>query len=111
MGFADSSKRYVDAMVEIEDSLCKSRAAADEILARTEPDVGIRQFILTNLQRDASADYWTFRIPIKTIRDNLSSIGDFPYNDPNKLMPHEDKDRLTREWAGRTLFVKGKQSK
>ena len=103
-----SSQQYIEAMGEIEEARCTSRQQADEILARTEPDQSIRQFLLTNLHRPASADHWTFRIPVQLIKKNLAQIGDFPYDDPQGLLADA---RPTSEWDGPTLFVKGAKSK
>lgn len=102
--------QYVDAMVKFEESKSTSRQDADAILQQIEPDVGVRQFLLTNLTRAPGSDYWTFRIPIRTIRDNLHQIGDFPYDDQEGLMKHE-QGRPTARWDGKTLFVKGAKSK
>lgn len=62
-------------------------------------DLGIRQFLLTNLHRPDPKGPWRFRIPIATIKEHLSQIGDFPF---------ESKDR---QWNGRMLFMKGEKSK
>ncbi|KAK0555237.1 hypothetical protein OC845_000377 [Tilletia horrida] len=90
---------YVDAMQEIERSKCSSRKEADEILQRWESDIGIRQFLLTNLTRSPpDSPYWSFRIPLDIIRRHISQLGDFPYSEGE------------RKWEGRSLFVKGSKS-
>lgn len=79
-------------------------------------DLGIRQFLLTNLHRPDSSRPWTFRIPIHLIKEHLSQIGDFPYDAPGVDVPAEAADsaapsRQTRTWQGKTLFIKGEKSK
>ncbi|CAO1624737.1 unnamed protein product [Parajaminaea phylloscopi] len=90
---------YVRAMLEINKRQFDTRKEAEELLAETEPDLGIRQFLLTNLRKAEAGSPWLFRIPVETISEHLSQIGDFPYK------PTE------RTWDGRTLFVKGAKSK
>lgn len=62
-------------------------------------DLGIRQFLLTNLHRPKSDGPWQFRIPIAYIKDHFTQIGDFPF------------ESSERQWDGRMLFVKGEKSK
>lgn len=108
-------ERYIDAMVDIRDKPCRSRHEADTVLQATEPELGVRQFLLTNLTRNPpSAETWSWRIPVDLIRKNIAQIGDFPYNPPNA-----SSDELTqghesspvRSWNGETLFIKGTRSK
>lgn len=66
---------------------------------RRSQDLGIRQFLLTNLHRPKSDEPWRFRIPILTIKEHLAQIGDFPF---------ESSDR---QWNGKMLFIKGEKSK
>ncbi|SPC67090.1 related to alpha/beta hydrolase [Ustilago sp. UG-2017b] len=107
-------ERYIDAMVAIRDKPCRSRTEADAILAETEPDLGVRQFLLTNLTRPSNTENWTWRIPIDLIRNNIAQIGDFPYKPPD-AQPDElegaKPDAQERSWAGETLFIKGSKSK
>lgn len=108
-------ERYIDAMVEIRDKPCRSRHEADTLLQATESDLGVRQFLLTNLMRNPpSAATWSWRIPVDLIRKNIAQIGDFPYNPPNatsdEVTPgHESSPE--RKWDGETLFIKGTKSK
>lgn len=118
--------QYVQKMCEIEEKQCSSRQEADKVLEEVEPELGIRQFLLTNLTRAPGSDHWTFRIPIKTIGGILEEqIGDFPYEDEQGLMRKADealaerlgkqftstKQRPTSRWDGETLFIKGANSK
>ncbi|KAE8254420.1 hypothetical protein A4X13_0g3418 [Tilletia indica] len=91
---------YVDAMEEIERAQCSTRKEADEILQRYEQDIGVRQFLLTNLTRSpADAPFWTFRIPLDIIRRHISQLGDFPHG------PDDSVSSVVR-----ALFVKGSKS-
>jgi hypothetical protein len=101
-------QQYLDGMLEIEDAKCTSRQQADEILEKIEPDLGVRQFLLTNLHRSPSAQHWTFRIPVGLIKRNMKQIGDFPYDDEAGLQK-DGKEKS--KWEGETLFVKGAKSK
>lgn len=58
-------------------------------------DLGVRQFLLTNLERAGPADPYKFRLPLKILRDALGEIGQFPYS------PEE------RQWDHPALFIKG----
>lgn len=88
-------------MIAIRDAKVETRKQADEILVKTEPSIGIRQFLLTNLERSPpDSQHWSFRIPLDILKRHLDQIGDFPY-EPGKTQPYE----------GRTLFIKGEKSK
>lgn len=91
---------YLNAMTAIQDARISSRAQADAMLAKTEPSLAVRQFLLTNLERKPDADCWTFRIPLEILHRHIDELGDFPYA-PNDVAPYE----------GKTLFVKGAKSK
>lgn len=108
-------ERYIDAMVEIRDKPCRSRNEADTILQATEPDLGVRQFLLTNLTRSPpGAETWSWRIPVDLIRKNIAQIGDFPYNPPQasaEELAGGDDSAPERMWEGETLFIKGTKSK
>jgi hypothetical protein len=62
---------YLDGMAEIDAARCTSRKDADAILALVEPDLGVRQFLLTNLERAGPSDPYKFRLPLKILRDAL----------------------------------------
>ena len=73
-------------------------------------DVGIRQFLLTNLSRDASnPKVWSFRVPLENIKRSMPQLGDFPFDPPGAA--DNDGQRPERKWEGPTLFVKGASSK
>ncbi|KDN53358.1 alpha/beta-hydrolase [Tilletiaria anomala UBC 951] len=104
-------EHYIEAMIAIRDAGLETRNEADKMLQEIEKDMGVRQFLLTNLSRPPSpnARTWTFRIPLDNIRKNISQIGDFPY-DPVGAEGN-DGQRPERKWEGKALFVKGSASK
>ncbi|GAA5941305.1 uncharacterized protein JCM15063_006432 [Sporobolomyces koalae] len=90
---------YLDAMKEIDAAQVHSRKEADAILTKTEPDLGVRQFLLTNLDRASPADPYKFRLPLDYLRNAIGEIGHFPYAPGERIF---DKP---------SLFLKGKKSK
>jgi len=102
-------------MVKIEDMKVQSRSEADKELQKVESvslalltvkNLPVRQFLLTNLERDEESGTMRFRIPVKTLLRCLESIGLFPYSPPK-----DDSSAPERVWNGPTLFVKGEHSK
>ncbi|KAI9342568.1 alpha/beta hydrolase fold protein [Obelidium mucronatum] len=95
---------YIVAMREIEAAKVKTQAQADSILAKTIPEVPIRQFILTNLKHNTEKGYLSFRINIDALenslggKSNVSGIAGFPLTDAGKT------------FDGPTLFVRGNKS-
>ncbi|GAA6021250.1 hypothetical protein JCM8202_001914, partial [Rhodotorula sphaerocarpa] len=70
---------YIHAMQEIQDARVHSRKEADQLLQKTEPDLGIRQFLLTNLDRASPSDPYHFRVPLPFLQNAIDEIGAFPY--------------------------------
>jgi len=106
---------YVRGMRKIDEAGVSRQVEADAILADYEPDLGIRQFLLGNLQRtttvvpDSSSEEGKeqkkknvvkFRIPLDTLGKSLDHMGDFPFKDPNQ-------NRFEKP----ALFVRGTKSK
>ncbi|KAG6844682.1 hypothetical protein H0H87_004657 [Tephrocybe sp. NHM501043] len=98
-----SFQRYLEVMARIADpsSNVKTRDEADSILKAEEKDIGVRQFLLTNLDIPSKQSNETvkFKIPINILTEAIGDLGSFPYT-PNG--PHQ--------WPGRTLVVKGAKS-
>ena len=96
--------RYAECMNDINNMAIKSRTEADKVLEQIEPELSVRQFLLTNLERDG--DTMRFRIPVDAILKSLKAIGDFPYAPPSDV-PSQPQ----YQWYGPTLFIKGMRSK
>jgi pimeloyl-ACP methyl ester carboxylesterase len=108
---SDFSK-YVQAMREIEDHRppITRQSEADKILQKYEPEMGIRQFLLTNLVkspvsstdaagRTTAKSEMKFRIPLQTLAKSLPDMADFPFKDPDVV-----------RYEGPTLVVRGTKS-
>ncbi|GAA5883044.1 hypothetical protein JCM16303_006807 [Sporobolomyces ruberrimus] len=92
-------RAYLDAMKEIDAAEVHSRKEADSILQKTEPDLGVRQFLLTNLDHASPTSPYKFRLPLSYLRNAIDEIGHFPYTPGERIF---DKP---------SLFLKGKRSK
>ena len=77
------------------DSLA-SRAEADAALARSVPDLGLRQFLLQNLVRGDGGLRW--RIDLEAIAEALPDLTGFPPTAPGAV------------YEGPTLFLRGERS-
>lgn len=66
----------IEAMQQLKLARLDSRRAADQALAAAIPVQGVRQFLLTNLQRRGPDWYW--RLPLAILRDQLPVIMDWP---------------------------------
>ncbi len=104
--------KYVQAMKEIEDyrPRIQKQSEADKILQKAEADLGIRQFLLTNLVKTPVSSTTSngqevpktelrFRIPLATLAKSLPDMGDFPFKDPDQA-----------RYEGPTLVVRGTKS-
>ncbi|GAO45883.1 hypothetical protein G7K_0129-t1 [Saitoella complicata NRRL Y-17804] len=90
--------RYVRAMKRIDQAKVSKQSEADEILKEDEQNIGIRQFLLTNMFRDPETKTLKFRIPLDVLAKSLDRMGEFPY------LPE------THRYAKPTLFVRGTTS-
>ncbi|KAF3402780.1 hypothetical protein DPV78_004190 [Talaromyces pinophilus] len=101
---------YVKGMKEISEAHVTKQSEADKILAKYEPSLAIRQFLLTNLIRDPENDNKTlkFRVPLDTLGSNLGEMADFPWKfDRENAANNTDLPTYT----GPTLIIRGLQSK
>jgi pimeloyl-ACP methyl ester carboxylesterase len=90
---------HVQAMREINAAQLKRQKEADLILQKYEPDLVVRQFLLTNLKKNLNKDgIYEFRIPYEILGRNISNMGDF--------LQSEAKLKYNRK----TLFLTGGQS-
>ncbi|TIB74110.1 hypothetical protein E3Q23_02779 [Wallemia mellicola] len=92
-------RAYTERMAEIENADVKSKKEADQMLQTVEPNMAIRQFLLTNAEMNKDTGFYKFRIPVEILRDAIPAIGDFPY---------KAEDEVTFDKP--TTFVKGSNS-
>jgi pimeloyl-ACP methyl ester carboxylesterase len=88
---------YIKAMDEIQKANLVKRSDADKILAQTEPDLGIRQFLLTNLKKDEQTGLYKFRVPYDILGKALGNMSDF-------------MEEETKPFENPTLFIAGGNS-
>ncbi|KAG0354895.1 hypothetical protein BGZ54_001421 [Gamsiella multidivaricata] len=91
--------KYVEVMKEIQKANVKKQSEADAIMKNYVSDLGVRQFLLTNLKRNAAGDGYSFRIPIETLGKSLETLGHIDFK------PGQDR------YEGKTLVIKGTKSK
>lgn len=72
-----------------------NRQVADEILSKTLPDLGVRQFLLKNMMREG--DQFKWRMNLDSIEKNIENIGE-------PLDPRKQFDKPT-------LFIRGGKSR
>ncbi|WWC60096.1 uncharacterized protein I303_102660 [Kwoniella dejecticola CBS 10117] len=97
---------YTESMMEVEKAQVKTKHEADKILAKVEPSLPTRQFLLTNTRQTHGHDpHLVFRIPLTLLSSSIKHIGDFPYPPPPPV------SSTSPTWEGATLFLKGAQSK
>lgn len=96
------SKEYsvhAQAMKEINELQLKKQKEADEVLQKYEPDLIVRQFLLTNLKKNLKKDgIYEFRVAYDTLGRSIGHMGDFFQSEPNKV------------YQGPTLFITGSLS-
>ncbi|CAG8671287.1 646_t:CDS:2, partial [Acaulospora colombiana] len=72
---------YAKAMRRIMNMNLKDRKEADEVLKEIEPDITVRQFLLTNVSAASSPGApLSFRVPPDIIADSMENLGDFPFS-------------------------------
>ncbi|KAF4547995.1 Alpha/beta hydrolase fold-containing protein 1 [Elsinoe fawcettii] len=91
---------YCVGMKAISSAHVKSLSEADAILAKYEPELAVRQFLLTNLVRDKETGTQKWRVPVDTLAKSLGHMADFPF-----------KGEAEERWEGPALFVRGTKSR
>jgi len=92
---------FVRAMQEIQSAKVTTSHEADAMLAKTIPELPVRQFILTNLKHVPEQEHLSFRVNLDSLDASLSGqhgIAGFPLSDAGKT------------YDGPSLFVKGNRS-
>ncbi|EHS64445.1 uncharacterized protein PGTG_22259 [Puccinia graminis f. sp. tritici CRL 75-36-700-3] len=115
---------YIDGFKEINSRPVSSRKEADEILTKYEPDLGRRQFLLTNLkkvERDGAegqgTPHYEIRLPVEVLEAQLASnqVGDFPFEIPRTEPAPGSASTQSQPPSVRfhkpSLFIKGARSK
>ncbi|KAF5316811.1 hypothetical protein D9619_006509 [Psilocybe cf. subviscida] len=105
-------QQYTSAMQQIEAlpfGAIKTRTDADKRLREYEPDLSIRQFLLTNLQlpgqsHDQADAKAKFIVPLDILSNSIDELGSFPYKYDSEQKP------VDVTWDGPTLVYKGTQS-
>lgn len=67
-------------------------------LDRLTQDLGVRQFLLTNLDRGSPSDPYRFRLPLHYLANAIGEIGNFPYQPGERVFEQP------------SLFLKGESS-
>ncbi|KAL9541024.1 hypothetical protein MBANPS3_009355 [Mucor bainieri] len=93
---------HIEAMREIQSKQLTKQKEADEILQKFEPDLIVRQFLLTNLKKSRSTGVYQFRIPYDILGRALSQMGGFSFE--TQLISE------SRQYQGPTLFITGGKS-
>lgn len=95
---------HIEAMREIQSRKLTKQKEADEILQKYEPDLVVRQFLLTNLKKSKSTGIYQFRIPFDILGRALSQMGGFSFGTTEPLLGSK------RQYKGPTLFITGGKS-
>ncbi|KAL0136769.1 Alpha/Beta hydrolase protein, partial [Mucor lusitanicus] len=93
---------HIEAMREIQAKQLTKQKEADEILQKFEPDLIVRQFLLTNLKKSRDTGVYQFRIPYDILGRALSQMGGFSFE--TQPLPE------SRQYQGPTLFITGGKS-
>ncbi|KAI8645205.1 Alpha/Beta hydrolase protein [Parasitella parasitica] len=93
---------HIQAMRDIQSRKLTRQRDADEILKAFEPDLIVRQFLLTNLKKSRSTGIYQFRIPFDILGQALSQLGGFSFE--TEPLP------VSRLYQGPTLFITGGKS-
>ncbi|KAI8333893.1 Alpha/Beta hydrolase protein [Chlamydoabsidia padenii] len=87
--------KYVQGMKVVQETQLKRQSEADQIMKDYEPDVAVRQFLLTNLKKSPKDGIYRFRVPLDTLGNALGNLAEF-------IQHHQ--------YTGPTLFITGGSS-
>ncbi|CAG8581295.1 7834_t:CDS:2, partial [Diversispora eburnea] len=94
----ENFKDYIEVMKEIEQLGVTTRRQADQVMRDYISDHVLRQFLLTNLKREAHEQKYSFQIPLDILKDSLETLSGFPFYSAHQAF-HK-----------KTLFVVGTRS-
>ncbi|KAK0662308.1 Abhydrolase domain-containing protein C22H12.03 [Lasiodiplodia hormozganensis] len=91
--------QYVKGMKKVDAAQPKKQSEADAILKPFVEEMGVRQFLLSNLVRAPGTDHLRFKIPVGYLANALDNMADFPFTNPDE-----------RRFSKPTLFIRGTRS-
>lgn len=91
--------KYVQGMKKVEAAQPKKQSEADAIIKPFVEEMGVRQFLLSNLVRAPGNSHLQFQIPVGYLANALDNMADFPFKNP-------DEARFSKP----TLFIRGTKS-
>lgn len=100
---------YVAGMDEIQQAKVTKRSEADAILSKREPNLAIRQFLLTNLKKDEETGIYKFRVPYKILGKSLGQMSAFlnektePFDKPTLFIAGGKSDYIKPERNGQMI--------
>ncbi len=94
--YRQSHAAFIDAMLALDLATIERRGDADAALAPDIPDIGVRQFLLQNLELGAGGARW--RLNLEVLRARMGDLMDFPF------------DPETYRYEGDALFIGGSRS-
>lgn len=95
VAYQRGDSHVLEGLCAIDLASIRSRAEADALLATAVPAKPVRDFLLANLQKDATGNYaWRFNLPV--LQRCFKQIIGWPAHD--------------RQWKGPVLFIKGEES-
>ncbi|KAJ2787289.1 hypothetical protein GGI15_000839 [Coemansia interrupta] len=98
LGLSHDFPSYIAKLREIERANISSQKEADRMLNEVEPDISIRQFLLTNMKKNREQNgAYRSRIPLDMLDDSLDGVMEW------------DVDENCR-YDGPTLFIAGMKS-
>ena len=103
----DAIKSVVAAMRTVKVDLISSKRDADQMLARTVSDAGLRAFVLMNLVRKPDSSGFRWRVNLDAIEESLPSLASWDVNG----LAEPSADHSLGGYNGNTLFVGGGKSR
>ncbi|KAJ1914344.1 hypothetical protein H4219_004835 [Mycoemilia scoparia] len=104
-------RAYTRALKEIEKAGVKSQKEADQMLQKYEKDLGIRQFLLTNMKKQSQqSGGYVCRVPLDIIDESIENMGKWPTVPPPSTNTSSSMGEDTRQYVGPTLFISGAKS-
>jgi len=86
-------RAFIDAMLALDLTAITRRSDADQQLALTITEPGVRAFLLQNLVQKGSEWFWRFNL--KTLGNSLEALGGFPASD------------VISKWSGPVCAIRG----